>query len=60
MGWSLKNSGVVLNDELINYLNIFASKLPFDIVVTSGVRTPERQAKAMFYKIEQGEDITKL
>lgn len=60
MGWSKKNSGVVLTEEQENYLNILASKLPFDIVVTSGFRTPERQARAMFYKIEQGEDITKL
>jgi len=60
MGWTLKNSGVVLTDEQTNYLNILSDKLPFDIVVTSGFRTPERQTRAMFYKIEQGEDITKL
>ena len=60
MGWSKKNNGVELTEEQVNYLNILSEKLPFNIVVTSGFRTPERQAKAMFYKIEQGEDITQL
>ena len=60
MSWSKKNNDVVLTDEQTNYLNILSSKLDFDIVVTSGFRTPERQISAMFYKIEQGEDITKL
>lgn len=60
MSWTVKNTGVVLTPRLRNYLDQLASRLPFDIVVTSGVRTPERQAKAMFYKIEQGEDITQL
>ena len=61
MGWSsAPEHNVVLTDEQTNYLNILASRLPFDIVVTSGFRTPERQTRAMFYKIEQGEDITKL
>ena len=60
MAWTVKNSGVVLTPRLENYLDQLANRLPFDIVVTSGVRTPEKQAKAMFYKISQGEDITKL
>jgi hypothetical protein len=60
MGWTVKNSGVVLNDELRNYLDIFSSQLPFDIVVTSGVRTPRKQIDAMYTKIELGDDILKL
>ena len=60
MSWSKKNSGVVLTPEQTNYLNILASKLPFDIVVTSGFRTPEKQARAMFTKIELGDDLIAL
>tara|TARA_R100000231_G_scaffold137798_1_gene114788 strand:+ start:1674 stop:2180 length:507 start_codon:yes stop_codon:yes gene_type:complete len=60
MAWSKKNTGVVLTPEQTNYLNILASKLPFDIVVTSGFRTPEKQARAMFTKIELGDDLIAL
>jgi len=41
-------------------MDALGRKVPFDLVVTSGVRTPERQAAAMFTKIELGEDLTKL
>ena len=60
MGWSKKNTGVVLTPEQTNYLNILSSKLPFDIVVTSGFRTPEKQIRAMFTKIELGDDLIAL
>jgi hypothetical protein len=60
MSWTVKNSGVVLTPRLRNYLDELSSRLPFDIVVTSGVRTPERQAKAMFKKIELGDDLIAL
>ena len=60
MAWTKKNSGVVLTPEQTNYLNILSSKLPFDIVVTSGFRTPEKQVRAMFTKIELGDDLIAL
>ena len=41
MAWTVKNSGVVLTPRLRNYLDQLANRLPFDIVVTSGVRTPD-------------------
>lgn len=61
MAWSVKpNAGVVVTPKIRNYMNQLAARLPFDIVLTSGFRTPEAQTKAMFYKISQGEDLTKL
>ena len=60
MAWTKKNSGVVLTPEQTNYLNILSAKLPFDIVVTSGFRTPEKQVRAMFTKIELGDDLIAL
>jgi len=60
MAWTPKNSGVVITPQIRNYMNELASRLPFDIVLTSGYRTPEAQTAAMFYKIGQGEDLTEL
>ena len=60
MSWTVKNSGVVLTAKQRNYLDALAGRLPFDIVVTSGFRTPEQQTDAMFYKIEQGDDLLAL
>jgi hypothetical protein len=61
MAWTVKpNAGVVLTPKIENYMNQLAARLPFDIVLTSGYRTPEAQTAAMFYKISQGEDLTEL
>ena len=60
MSWTVKNSGVVLTAKQRNYLDALAARLPFDIVVTSGFRTPEQQTDAMFYKIEQGDNLLAL
>ena len=61
MGWSVKpDAGVVVTPKIRNYMNQLAARLPFDIVLTSGFRTPDAQAAAMFYKISQGEDLAEL
>ena len=57
MAWTKKNDGVVLTPKLTNYLNQLSDKLSFDIVVTSGYRTPAKQVDAMFYKIQLGDDF---
>jgi hypothetical protein len=48
---------VVLNGELEAFLDVLSNMIPFDIVVTSGIRTPEKQAAAMFQKIDLGDDL---
>tara|TARA_S200002703_G_scaffold155128_1_gene158884 strand:- start:155 stop:658 length:504 start_codon:yes stop_codon:yes gene_type:complete len=58
MGWSKKSNSVLLDDNLETYLDVLSSKLPFDIMVTSGIRTARQQALAMFKKVELGEDLT--
>ena len=58
MGWSKKSDAVLLDDNLKEYLDVLADKLPFDIIVTSGIRTARQQAAAMFKKVELGEDLT--
>jgi len=60
MSWRLKNSGVQMNPNLTGFMDALAPLVPFDLVVTSGFRTPEAQAAAMFKKIELGEDLTQL
>jgi len=58
MAWSKKNNSVLLDDNLKTYLDVLSEKLPFDIMVTSGIRTAREQALAMFKKVELGEDLT--
>lgn len=57
MGWSKKSPSVLLDDNLENYLDTLSERLPFDIIVTSGIRTARQQALAMFKKIELGENL---
>jgi hypothetical protein len=59
MTWS-KLSGVVLSENQRGFLDEFAKRLPFNIIVTSGTRTPQAQARAMFDKIELGDDLLKI
>lgn len=60
MAWRIKNSGVEMNPNLIGFMDALAPLVPFDLVVTSGFRTPMAQAAAMFTKIDLGEDLTQL
>ena len=53
-GWSKANSGIVINDRSSTFLGQLAAKLPFRIVVTSGVRTAEGQARAMMAMADLG------
>lgn len=55
MSYSLK-PGVKLNTHLRNAAQKIADLLPFDIVVTSGIRTAREQAEAMFDKIRAAGD----
>jgi len=56
MSYSLK-PGVKLNSNLRGAAQKIADLLPFDIVVTSGIRTAREQAQAMFTKIELGDNL---
>ena len=56
MAWTPLNS-VVLNPALVSYIDELATRVPFDFVITSGIRTPKRQAAAMFEKIRLGDDL---
>jgi len=55
-----KNNGITLTDDNIAFLDVFAEALPFDIVVTSGMRGADAQVRAVFKKIELGDDINAL
>jgi len=56
MGYTVL-SAVEMTPYLESAARKIADRLPFDIVVTSGVRTARRQAQAMFTKIELGENL---
>lgn len=58
--WRKKSTNVILGDHLVSFLDELAKRLPHDIVVTSGDRTPQQQAQAVYTKIELGDDITKI
>ena len=45
--WSVKNSGVMLSENSIQYLDELSSLLPFDITITDGFRTARQQAYQM-------------
>ena len=49
-----------MTPNLTGFMDALSLLVPFDLVVTSGFRTPEAQATAMFTKIDLGEDLTKL
>ena len=58
MSYSVKDSSVEMNSYLRAMATDIASRLPFDIVVTSGIRTARGQAIVMKKKIDAGEDLT--
>ena len=51
---------VVMTPFIEKQAKDLSDSLPFDIVITSGLRTAEAQAKAMFTKIELGDDLIAL
>ena len=55
--YSLKSNSIVLSSSVKDFLSELERNLDFDFVVTSGTRTPEQQVSAMFYKINQGENL---
>jgi hypothetical protein len=55
--YSLVNQNIKLSYSVRSFLDELVSMLPFDIEITSGTRTPEKQAAAMFKKIELGDDL---
>ena len=57
MTWSKGSAVVISTDAQRSFISALAQKLPFDIFITSGTRTPEAQARAMFTKIELGDDL---
>ena len=57
---SLKYSSLVLTSAMEKFLDALDPLLPFDIVITSGLRTPAGQASVMLSKIRAGEDLYKL
>ena len=57
MTWSKGSAVVISTDAQRRFISALAQKLPFDIFITSGTRTPEAQARAMFTKIELGDDL---
>lgn len=52
--------GVVLNDSMRGFLEELSKRLPFPVVVTSGVRTPEEQASEMMQTPGGAAGITSL
>tara|TARA_R110002126_G_scaffold190822_4_gene338864 strand:+ start:2155 stop:2649 length:495 start_codon:yes stop_codon:yes gene_type:complete len=60
MSYSLKDSSVLMNSYLRAMATDIASRLPFDIVVTSGIRTAREQAIAMKNKLEAGENLADI
>ena len=59
MSYSLK-PGVRLNARLREAAQKIADLLPFDIVVTSGIRDAREQAQAMFTKIQLGDNLIEV
>tara|TARA_B100001250_G_C19588540_1_gene695305 strand:- start:227 stop:724 length:498 start_codon:yes stop_codon:yes gene_type:complete len=62
MSWERKSSSVILNGYLESEISKFANLLPFDIVITDGIRSPEQQVNRMFAKLNRNppEDLTNI
>ena len=58
MGWSLKSDNIKMNANLNGFMDALSKLVPFDLIVTSGIRSARGQASAMFTKIELGEILT--
>jgi hypothetical protein len=57
MPYTVSNSARITTDAQKNYLAALAKKIPFSFHVTSGTRNAEQQARAMFTKIELGDNL---
>ena len=57
MSYTLAGNAVVTTQQQQDFLNDMVKKLPFDLFVTSATRTPAAQVRAMFTKIELGDDL---
>jgi hypothetical protein len=55
--WTRKTGTVYIDRHLRWWLDTIAKPLSFDIVVTSGIRTPKQQALVMFSKIDRGQNL---
>lgn len=51
MGWARSHKGIILNARQTAWLDGLAARVPFALVVTSGVRTAEGQARAMLAQV---------
>lgn len=58
--YTLKSQNIILSPSVLWFLDNLQKKIDFDFVVTSGTRTAEQQARAMFTKIELGDDLIKI
>ncbi len=58
MAWSLKSNNIKMNANLNAFMDALSKLVPFDLLVTSGIRSARGQAMAMFTKIELGEILT--
>jgi hypothetical protein len=52
--WTLDTKSPITTKLQKDFLDLLAPRLPFDIIVTSGTRSPESQVDAMFVKAEIG------
>jgi hypothetical protein len=58
--WRTKRPGVEVPDEASAFLDELTRRLNLDLVVTSGTRSPLRQAEAMRSKIDGGSTLADL
>ena len=58
MAWALKSDSIKMNANLNAFMDALSKLVPFDLLVTSGIRSARGQASAMFTKIELGEILT--
>ena len=57
MSYTLAGNAVITTQQQQDFLNDMVKKVPFDLFVTSATRTPASQVRAMFTKIELGDDL---
>lgn len=53
MSWTAKSSAVVLDANLKQQISKFADLLPFNIVITDGIRSPRTQVLRMYAKLDK-------
>ena len=60
MGYTLAANAVLTTPQQKAFLDDISSKLPFDLFVTSATRTAAAQVRAMFTKIELGDNLLNI